>query len=158
MSDMSNKLTNLIFDRFSNSTILAFLVLTVYYIILQLFCSIKFFPTKFFFISSMKITFLNDLEARIASAVVAAVQQAILEAKVVTGVQQTLCSLNFQPAPTSSASESAAELVCESVYKSVFKSAFKSVFESIFESVSELAAEFVAESVHKSVHENASKS
>ena len=114
---MSNKSVNLISGRFSNSTILAFLVLTVYYTILQLFCSIKFFLTEFFFISSMRITFLNDLETRIASAVVAAVQQAILEAKIATAVKQTLHSHSH------------------SFYSSVFKSASKSVVES--------AAEFV---------------
>src|SRR5436190_20422886 len=51
-----NKLVNLIPSRFSNSTILAFLVLVIYYTILQLFHSTKFFPIKFFFISSMGTT------------------------------------------------------------------------------------------------------
>src|SRR5436190_24010141 len=93
---MSNKSVNLIFNRFSNSIILVFLALTIYYTILQLFHFIKFFLIKFFFIDSMRITLLNDLEARIASAVVAAVQQAILEAKIAAAVEQTLHSLNFQ--------------------------------------------------------------
>ena len=99
----------------------------------------------------MKITLLNDFEARIASAVVAAVQQVILEAKIATAVEQALCSHShsFYSPAFKPASEPAVKPAAELVHKPVYEPAFKSV--------SEPASEFTVKSFYKPVFESAAE-